>query len=199
MSVEDDSIRITAEPQSMPQNCLYRVDRSIFVGMIYVSDLEVARQWVPFAAALMESTDGIRGVRISNAEILITMQSVPEDWRVPAKSLGTAIRAFLQNGSRAVEEKASDNLSGDDDLRAQAQSVIDEQLNPGLASHGGWVEITVSDGKDLYISMGGGCQGCGSAAATMTAGVETTLRDAVPEIGAIHDATDHAAGVNPYM
>jgi Fe-S cluster biogenesis protein NfuA len=199
MSVEDDSIRITAEPQSMPQNCLYRVDRSIFVGTIYVSDLEIARQWVPLAAALMESTDGIRGIKISNTEILITMQNVPEDWRVPAKSSGSAIRAFLLNGSRAVEEKAAEHLAGDDQIRAQAQTVVDEQLNPGLASHGGWVEIVASDGKDLYLSMGGGCQGCGSAAATMTDGVEASLRNAVPDIGAIHDATDHAAGVSPYM
>ena len=46
--------------------------------------------------------------------------------------------------------------------------------------------------------MGGGCQGCGMATATLRQGVETALRRAVPEIGAILDTTDHAAGTNPY-
>ena len=47
--------------------------------------------------------------------------------------------------------------------------------------------------------MGGGCQGCGSAAMTMKQGVEVAIREGVPEIENIHDATDHASGANPYM
>ena len=62
---------------------------------------------------------------------------------------------------------------------------------------GDWIQA--SRGKDLYITMGGGCQGCGSAAMTMKQGVEVALRNGVPGIGAIHDATDHASGANPYM
>ena len=199
MSAESEQIRITAEPQGMPQNCLYRLDRNVFAGTLYVSDLETARAHVPLAAAIMENTEGVRGVRLSHAEVLVTMASVPEDWRVPARATGAAIRAFLLSGERAVAENAVDQLSGDDEVRARAQKVVDDQLNPGLAAHGGWIEIMASDGTDLYMSMGGGCQGCGSARATMRDGVEASLRNAVPELGAVHDATDHAAGVNPYM
>ena len=56
-----------------------------------------------------------------------------------------------------------------------------------------------SDGKNLYISMGGGCQGCGSAAMTMKQGVEVAIRNEVPGIEGIYDSTDHAAGSNPFM
>jgi Fe-S cluster biogenesis protein NfuA len=199
MTADSDQIRITAEPQGLPQNCLYRLDRNVFAGTIYVSDLETARQHVPLAAAIMEGAEGVRGVRLSHAEVLVTMASVPEDWRIPARSTGTAIRTFLQGGERAAAENAMEQLSGDDEIRARAQKVVDDQLNPGLAAHGGWIEIMASDGTDLYMSMGGGCQGCGSAGATMKDGVEASLRNAVPEIGAVHDATDHAAGANPYM
>ena len=106
---------------------------------------------------------------------------------------------FPAKCDRAATENAVEQLSGDDEIRARAQKVVDDQLNPGLAAHGGWIEIMASDGADLYMSMGGGCQGCGSAGSTMRDGVEATLRNAVPEIGAVHDATDHAAGANPYM
>jgi len=46
--------------------------------------------------------------------------------------------------------------------------------------------------------MGGGCQGCGMADVTLKQGVEKSIRQAVPEIGAIMDTTDHATGRNPY-
>lgn len=199
MSTDAPAIHITAEPQTLPYNCLYRVDRSLFVGTIYVSDRAVAAEAVPLAAAVMDAVEGVRGVRISNSEVLVTMQTEPSDWRTVARDTGAAIRAFLQAGHRAVAEGALGMLTGNDEIRKRVQVVIDEQLNPNLASHGGWVEIQASDGVDFYLNMGGGCQGCGSAAATMRQGVETTIRNEVPEAGAVHDATDHAAGVNPYM
>ena len=46
--------------------------------------------------------------------------------------------------------------------------------------------------------MGGGCQGCGMANVTLKEGVEVALKEAIPEITAIYDVTDHASGKNPY-
>ncbi len=199
MSTETPEIHITAEPQTLPTNCLFRLDRNLFVGTIYVSDAEVAREWVPLAAAILTQVEGIKGVRISHAEVLISLHHTPEDWRETARSTGAVIRTFLGEGGTPVMTDAAEHMQGNDGARAKAQKVVDDQLNPNLASHGGWVEIQASDGADLYMTMGGGCQGCGSAAATMRQGVEAAIRQAAPEIGAIHDATDHAAGVNPYM
>ena len=199
MASEAPSIHITAEPQTLPHNCLYRVDRNLYVGTIYVSDPEVAKEAVPLAAAIMDAVEGVRGVRISQSEILVTMNTEPSDWRTVARETGATIRAFLQDGHRPVGEGAAEKLTGNDEIRLRVQKVIDEQLNPNLASHGGWVEIQASDGVDYYMTMGGGCQGCGSAAATMRQGIEASIRNEVPEAGAIHDATDHAAGLNPYM
>ena len=199
MSTDAPSIHITAEPQTLPYNCLYRVDRNLFVGTLYISDPEVAKEAAPLIAAIMDAVEGVRGVRISQSEILVTMNTEPSDWRSVARETGATIRNFLQEGHRAVSEGALEMLTGNDDVRKRVQIVIDEQLNPNLASHGGWVEIQASDGVEYYMTMGGGCQGCGSAAATMRQGIESSIRNEVPEAGGIHDATDHAAGQNPYM
>jgi len=51
---------------------------------------------------------------------------------------------------------------------------------------------------DVYLELGGGCQGCGMARVTLKQGVEKMLREAIPDIGEIHDITDHAAGADPY-
>lgn len=196
---EEKKIRITAEPQAIASNCLFRVDRSLHVGSIYLSDPVWAAEWAPLAAALFDALDDLKGVRISGTEVLISMKETPQDWRTVARNGGAAIRAYLEQSSEVLKEGAIVALAGHDLMRYQAQNVIDDTLNPGLASHGGWVEIQASEGKDLYISMGGGCQGCGSAAMTMKQGVEVAIRNEVPEVEGIHDATDHAAGVNPYM
>ncbi|MDA0666938.1 MAG: NifU family protein [Planctomycetota bacterium] len=196
---EEKKIHITAEPQAIPSNCLFRVDRSLHVGSLYVSNKEWAQTWSPLAAALFDALEGLKGVRVSGTEVLISMAMVPRDWREVARTGGSTIRDFLNKSSEVFKPGAIEALEGHDLMRNKAQVIIDDTLNPGLASHGGWVEIQASDGKDLFISMGGGCQGCGSAAMTMKQGVEVAIRNEVPEVEGIHDATDHAAGVNPYM
>jgi Fe-S cluster biogenesis protein NfuA len=196
---EEKKIHITAEPQTIPSNCLFRVDRSLHVGSMYVSDKEWAQTWSPLSAALFNALEDLKGVRVAGTEVLISMASVPRDWREVARIGGSTIRDFLDKSSEIFKPGAVEALIGHDLMRNKAQVIIDDTLNPGLASHGGWVEIQASEGKDLFISMGGGCQGCGSAAMTMKQGVEVAIRNEVPEVEGIHDATDHEAGVNPYM
>lgn len=85
------------------------------------------------------------------------------------------------------------------DPKARAvQEVIDTKINPGVASHGGYV--TLLDVKDdiAYVALGGGCQGCGMASVTLKQGIEVLIREAVPEIKQVMDTTDHAGGTNPY-
>ncbi|MFQ5840591.1 MAG: iron-sulfur cluster assembly accessory protein [Candidatus Methylomirabilales bacterium] len=85
------------------------------------------------------------------------------------------------------------------DPRAKAvQQVIDEQINPGVAMHGGPVALLDVKHDTAYIALGGGCQGCGMADVTLKHGIEVMIKEAVPEIRQIIDTTDHAAGANPF-
>jgi len=85
-----------------------------------------------------------------------------------------------------------------DPLARAVQAVLDTRINPGVGGHGGMVSlIDVRDGT-AFMRFGGGCQGCAAVDVTLRAGVEAALRDAVPEITAVVDVTDHAAGENPY-
>jgi Fe/S biogenesis protein NfuA len=83
-------------------------------------------------------------------------------------------------------------------LADRVQQVIDEVINPGIAAHGGFVELVDVDDDTLYLRMGGGCQGCAASAATLRQGIERMIHQEVPEIVNIIDVTDHAAGVTPY-
>ncbi len=85
-----------------------------------------------------------------------------------------------------------------DPLAQGIQDLIDSQINPGVASHGGHVELLDVKDNKVYVRMGGGCQGCGMASVTLTQGVETLVKQAYPQIEAVVDTTDHAGGTNPY-
>ena len=77
--------------------------------------------------------------------------------------------------------------------------VIESEINPRLASHGGRVTLLEVDAEGVVVlQFGGGCHGCGMVDVTLKQGVEKTLRERVPEITEVRDATDHAGGSNPY-
>ena len=86
-----------------------------------------------------------------------------------------------------------------DNSKAQAiQKVIDERINPSVATHGGHIDLLDVTDDTIYIHMGGGCQGCGMASVTLKQGVEALIQETFPEIKHIIDTTDHASGTNPY-
>ena len=85
-----------------------------------------------------------------------------------------------------------------DPLALRVQEIIDNQINPGVGSHGGWVELLGVRENKAFIRLGGGCQGCGMADVTLKQGIETMIFAGAPEITQVIDETDHAAGDNPY-
>jgi len=85
-----------------------------------------------------------------------------------------------------------------DPVAARIHQILQDRINPGIASHGGWVSLIDYDAGRVFLQLGGGCQGCGMADVTLRQGIERILRDEVPEIVEILDTTDHASGTNPY-
>lgn len=80
----------------------------------------------------------------------------------------------------------------------KVQRLLDTELNPAVAAHGGMIQLVgVRDGK-IYLSFGGGCHGCGLVDVTLKQGVEARIREVIPEVEEVVDTTDHAAGANPY-
>jgi Fe/S biogenesis protein NfuA len=76
--------------------------------------------------------------------------------------------------------------------------VIEEQVNPAIAAHGGSAELVAVEDETVYVRLGGGCVGCGMATVTLGQGIEVAILEAVPEVRQVVDVTDHASGTNPY-
>jgi Fe/S biogenesis protein NfuA len=99
-------------------------------------------------------------------------------------------------GSPQIAAPQPGDLSGT--VEERVRQVLELFINPSIASHGGTAELIAVEEDVAYVRLGGGCVGCGMAAVTLSQGITVAIKDAVPEIASVIDATDHASGTNPY-
>jgi Fe/S biogenesis protein NfuA len=98
--------------------------------------------------------------------------------------------------SPAMGARPDADLSGE--VPQRVMQVIEHQVNPAIAAHGGSAELVAVEESTAYVRLGGGCVGCGMATVTLSQGISVAITDAVPEIENVVDVTDHASGSNPY-
>jgi Fe/S biogenesis protein NfuA len=99
--------------------------------------------------------------------------------------------------SPAIGAPPPADLSGD--VPQRVIQVLEQQVNPTIAAHGGGAELVAVEQGTAYLRLGGACQGCAMATVTLSQGIETAILQAVPEITSVVDVTDHQSGTNPYF
>ena len=186
------TIQIKAEVDQQDISvCRFTVDRPVHPGTVVFNNAQEAE-----GNALAESLfkiPSISKVELDGYRVIVT-QSGGEDWRQLGKRIGSAIRNFLNPPPVVAEgERLASEV-----FRTKVQQVLDDMINPGVAAHGGFVELLDVQDDNVFIRMGGGCQGCGAADVTLKMGIERLIRDQVPQVREIFDTTDHASGQNPF-
>ena len=92
-----------------------------------------------------------------------------------------------------------EGLITDDALSAEIDALVQVEVNPALAAHGGFVTYVGHDNEGTaYLTMGGGCHGCSMSRMTMMEGVQTMIVEQIPAVERVRDLTDHTSGENPY-
>lgn len=90
-------------------------------------------------------------------------------------------------------------VTADSPAQERINYILQTEINPGLASHGGEVSLTeLTDDGIAVLVFGGGCQGCSAIDVTLKEGVEATLVERIPEVTGVRDATDHSEGENAF-
>lgn len=149
----------------------------------------------PLSRALF-SLDGVARVEVAEATVWV-QKDAAADWAVLKPAIAAAIRDVLD---RTDTPLGAEGPAADPDaalLRA-VEDLLERQVNPAVAAHGGRIAAErVAEGT-VYLRMSGGCQGCAASSATLREGVERMLRAALPQIAGIVDVTDHAAGSAPF-
>ena len=104
-----------------------------------------------------------------NGELVVSNQ----DWEVPPLKEGQTLESVMDR-------------------------LLAEEINPMVAGHGGYVQFLKEEEGNIYLVFGGGCHGCSMSAHTLKLGVENIVRENIPDVKEIIDATDHDTGENPY-
>lgn len=155
----------------------------------------------PLARALF-AIDGVHRVEVAGETIWIGKDD-SHHWAALKPAIAAAIRAVLD----ATDQPLGVQTAQDPDtaLLSAVQALLEREINPAVAAHGGHIAAervtgaaTGGTGGTVYLRMSGGCQGCAASAATLRDGVERMLRAALPQIERIVDVTDHEAGAAPY-
>jgi len=190
----DADIKITGEPSKNGDRCAFLVDRPLFAGeSAHFSGPDTAGH-SPLAAELL-AIPGVESVLI--ADNTVTVSATQEmDW--PSLAIGNVIRRHIRAGGPVVAADYFRHLPSEGDLKWVIRDLLDRQINPAVAQHGGFVELIDVRRNNVYLRLGGGCQGCGAADVTLKQGIEKAIRELAPLVGEILDTTDHAAGRNPF-
>src|SRR6266545_1079640 len=104
----------------------------------------------------------------------------------------------LRNPNRPSTPALGDPIELKGTPAEKVRQLLEQQVNPAIAVHGGFATLERVEGNTAYIGMGGGCQGCALSAMTLREGIQTAILEAAPEITEVVDTTDHGAGENPF-
>ena len=196
---QESAITIRAEPSQLDGSlCKFTLNRQVHGGSFLFESAERAAG-SPLPERLFQ-IPGVTSVLI--VDNVVTVGRKPGvSWLELMKPIGTAIRSQLLSGAPTLLESrhaAGGSRRTDDEIRGAVQELLDREINPSVASHGG--KISVLDVRDgtLSIAMSGGCQGCAASQVTLRQGVEVMVRRVIPEIREIIDVTDHSSGTNPF-
>ncbi len=200
MSGWSEDIRIKAKLSNIESACVFMVDRPILDGFsFWCPDKDFAYGSSPLAAAIFD-VGGVGSVLLHNMTVTVTGDgSGVHTWEEGARLIGAVIREFLQSGKPVVQPEVLANIPPEEEIARRIQKVIDEEINPGIASHSGVITLNRVEGNTVFITMGGGCQGCAASTITLRQGIHQAFRTHVPEVGGILDETDHSAGMNPFF
>jgi len=190
----EPKIQITGEPSAQGDRCKFTVDRPLLPDASSHFGDPNETQASPLARDIL-AIPGIESVLIAENVVTVTA-AYAVDW--PALQIGNVIRKHVWSGAPVVSPDYFDQLPSEGDLKWAISDLLNREINPAVAAHGGYVELIDVKKNNVFIRMGGGCQGCGAADVTLRQGIERAIRSLAPRVGEILDTTDHAAGRNPY-
>lgn len=177
-------VYVSLEFTPNPNTLKYSVNRQLLekgaVNFVKRADAEAKS---PLAAKLF-SVPGISGVMIGRDFVTVT-KTEDGDWDVVHKSSSETIESHLKAGEEVVNASAMNqeaHKGGGGDIEQKIREILDNEIRPAVAMDGGDITFEKFENGTVYLYMQGSCSGCPSSTATLKMGIETRLRDAIPEV-----------------
>lgn len=181
--IRDVEIRLEFTPN--PNALKYVLDEHVLLerGTASFTD-KASAESSPLAKRIM-AVPGISACMIGRNFVAVT-KSVDGDWEIVDVQTREAIKAHVLSGQPAlnpldINKRAP--VSGEvSALESKIKEILDRDIRPAVAMDGGDIVFERFEDGVVYVYMQGACSGCPSSTATLKMGIETRLRDAIPEI-----------------
>lgn len=186
-------VREVRNAEDDPETLGLRIEITGSQGVDYTYDLAFE--------SLSESEEGDRVYTVGDdLPVMIAANSI-ENLRgatldLPSNPMQGGLVIRNPNRPNPLEGK---NIELEGTVAERLEQLLDKQINPSLAAHGGWCKVTGVEEPKAFVIMGGGCQGCAMSAATLREGITVMITQMIPEITEVVDTTDHESGETPYF
>ena len=168
----DATITIRAETSvADPDTCKFIVSRTVHPGRSFFFPAKELAAGSPLPERLF-ALPGVAHVLVAENVVTVGKDS-GASWSALKPGIGTVIRTQLVTGMPAILEapRTAGALGrADAEVRAVVQELLDQQVNPSIAKHGGKISIVDLKDGDLSVTMSGGCQGCAASQLTLQIG-----------------------------
>jgi len=180
-------VYVSLEFTPNPNTLKYSVNRQLLnAGAANFTKKEDAEAQSPLAAKLF-AVPGISGVMIGKNFVTIT-KTEEGDWDVVHKNASSLIETHLAEDGVVVHEsalKVPAHKGGSSETEHKIREILDNEIRPAVAMDGGDITFEKYEDGIVYLYMQGSCSGCPSSTATLKVGIETRLKEAIPEIVAV--------------
>jgi Fe-S cluster biogenesis protein NfuA len=197
--MSDELVKIRGEFTPDPQVCRFNVNRPLLDDWSAAFDTPEDSMGSRLIDRLFAVED-VGTLRVSGSGITVT-KTGDEPWPKVAQRIIPVIKECFESGETLLSEALLakiQTIPDESDMHSIIELLFKQSINPSLESHGGWVRLDRIENRNVYLELGGGCQGCAASQATLKNGIEQAIRDALPQVLEIVDVTDHEAGSNPY-
>jgi Fe-S cluster biogenesis protein NfuA len=179
-----NEVEVSLEFTPNPNTLKFLVNQALLdKGALNYTNLEAATN-SPLAQKLF-GVSGITGVMIGHNFITIT-KGEQGDWEQIHQATVDTITTHLKSGGKVVEGDVSsapvNHTSATGEVESQIRKVLDEEIRPAVAMDGGDITFDKYENGVVYLFLQGSCSGCPSSTMTLKMGIETRLKELVPEI-----------------
>jgi Fe-S cluster biogenesis protein NfuA len=182
------SVNIQLEWTPNPSTLKYVVDRRLVSsGAVNVTSREAAEEKSPLALKLL-GIQGVTAVMVGSNFVTVTKGDQGE-WDELNDAVMATLDEHLGAGLPAVNEdvlaaarEAAAAGGGGGSVETRIQEILDGEIRPAVAQDGGDITLDRFEDGIVYLHMKGSCAGCPSSTATLKMGIESRLRELVPEV-----------------
>lgn len=177
------AVNIQLEWTPNPSTLKYVVDRNLLPrGAINFTTLEKAKERSPLAEKLM-GIPGVTGVMLGTTFVTITKGDGGE-WDEVNDQVMALLDDHLTNDQPIVtgELEAAHSPGAGGDVEQKIRDVLDSEIRPAVMQDGGDIVLDRFEDGFVYLHMRGSCAGCPSSTMTLKMGIESRLRELIPEV-----------------